>query len=168
MTSAWTVNQGGRGSPFVTSTDGTNNVIVWGIGAENSGRLTGFDGDTGATIFAGGGANELMNGTHRFQTAIAARGRIYVATDNRIYAFSAPLSGFELSAPTKLPDGTFQFSFTNNPGVTFTAVSTTNASLPLSSWTSVGTVVESPPGQFQFSDSSAASNTARFYRVRSP
>jgi hypothetical protein len=28
ITSAWTVSQNGRGSPFVTSTDGTNNMIV--------------------------------------------------------------------------------------------------------------------------------------------
>jgi hypothetical protein len=39
---AWSASQGsGRGSPFVTSTDGTNNVIVWGIGAEGDQRLCG-------------------------------------------------------------------------------------------------------------------------------
>jgi hypothetical protein len=34
ITSVWTVSQGGSGSPFVTSTDGANNAIVWGIGSE--------------------------------------------------------------------------------------------------------------------------------------
>ena len=48
--------EGGRGSPFVTSTDGTNNVIVWGIGSEGDQRLRGWDGDTGAPVFSGGGA----------------------------------------------------------------------------------------------------------------
>src|ERR1051325_5105016 len=79
MVSAWTVNQGGRGSPFVTSTDGTNNVVVWGIGAESDQRLHGFDGDTGAVVFSGGGANEVMAATRRFQNPIAAPGGIYVA-----------------------------------------------------------------------------------------
>ena len=92
ISGVWTNNQNGRGSPFVTSTDGTNNVIVWGIGSEGDQRLHGFDGDTGAVIFNGGGANELMTGTRRFNTAIAARGRIYVANDNKVYAFTVPVA----------------------------------------------------------------------------
>ena len=92
ITTGWTVSgQSGRSSPFVTSTDGTNNVIVWVIGAEGDQRLHGYDGDTGAVVYSGGGANELMAGTQRFNTAIAARGRIYVATNNKVYAFGGPL-----------------------------------------------------------------------------
>jgi hypothetical protein len=84
ITGVWTNSQNGRGSPFVTSTDGTNNVIVWGIGSEGNQRLQGFNGDTGAVVYSGGGANELMTGTRRFNTAIAAHGRIYVANDNKV------------------------------------------------------------------------------------
>ena len=90
ITPAWSVTQSGRGSPFVTSIDGTNNVIVWVAGAEGDQRLHGYDGDTGAVIFAGGGPNELMTGTRRFNTGIVARGRIYYAADNRVYAFFPP------------------------------------------------------------------------------
>ena len=90
ITSAWSVTQSGRGSPFVTSIDGANNVIVWVIGAEGDQRLHGYDGDTGAVIFAGGGVNELMTGTRRFSTGIVARGRIYLGADNRVYAFFPP------------------------------------------------------------------------------
>ena len=90
IATGWTAAQSGRGSPFVTSTDGTNNVIVWAVGAEGDQRLQGFDGDTGAVIFSGGGSNELMTGTRRFNTGIAARGRIYIANDNRVYAFTLP------------------------------------------------------------------------------
>src|SRR6266581_2781564 len=32
ITSGWSVSQNGCGSPFVTSTDGTNNMIVWVVG----------------------------------------------------------------------------------------------------------------------------------------
>jgi outer membrane protein assembly factor BamB len=87
ITNVWTKSENGRGSPFVTSTDGTNNVIVWGIGSESDQRLHAFDADTGTNIFTGGGANELMAGTRRFNTAIVARGHIYVANDNKVYAF---------------------------------------------------------------------------------
>jgi len=164
------VSQGGRGSPFVTSTDGSNNVVVWGIGAGSDQRLHGFDGITGAVVFNGGGTNELMAGTHAFQTAIAARGRIFVATDRKIYAFSVPVSQppIVLSNPTVLPDGSFQFDFTNIPGMGFSVFRSTNLSLPLTDWTPLGLVSENPPGQFRFIDPPADTDGSRLYRVRSP
>ena len=94
---AWSVNRNGCGSPFVTSTDGTSNMIVWVVGTENSSgqggdqRLHGYDGDTGAVVYGGGGPNELMADTYSYTTTgIAARGRIYVAGNNKVYAFAAP------------------------------------------------------------------------------
>ena len=102
--SRWNVprNNGGCGSPFVTSTDGTNNMIVWVVGTEDhvtagDQRLHGYDGDTGAVVYDGGGPNELMAGTHYYSTTgIVARGRIYVAGDNKVYAFA-------LSRPAPTP-----------------------------------------------------------------
>jgi hypothetical protein len=94
---AWSVNRDGCGSPFVTSTDGTSNMIVWVVGTQNGAgeggdqRLHGYDGDTGAVLYAGGGANELMAGTYSYTTTgIVARGRIYVAGNNKVYAFAVP------------------------------------------------------------------------------
>jgi hypothetical protein len=87
ITVAWCARENGRGSPIVTTSDGTNDAIVWGIGAEGAQRLVGFDGDTGQVVYAGGGASELMADVRRFQTAIVARGRIFVAGDNNLYAF---------------------------------------------------------------------------------
>jgi PQQ enzyme repeat len=170
MVSAWTVNQGGRGSPFVTSTDGSNNVVVWGIGAESDQRLHGFDGDTGAVVYSGGGANELMAATHRFQTAIAAHGRIYIATDRKVYAFAVPISQpvIVLSNPAMLPDGSFQFDFTNIPGLGFSVFRSTNPLLPLSNWTLLGPASENAPGQFRFIDPPAELDGPRLYRVRTP
>ena len=103
----WSMNQNGRGSPFVTSTDGTNNMIVWIVGADVGGdqRLHGFDGETGAVVYGGGGPNELMEGTHRFNAGIAARGRIYVANDNKVYAFALP-GGTPTPTPTCSPTPT--------------------------------------------------------------
>jgi hypothetical protein len=96
--SGWDVNRasGGCGSPFATSTDGTNNMIVWVVGTEDhqtqgDQRLHGYDGNTGAVIYDGGGPNELMAATHYYSTTgIVARGRIYVAGDNKVYAFRVP------------------------------------------------------------------------------
>jgi len=111
-----TRNNGGCGSPFVTSTDGTNNMIVWVVGTEDHNtqgdqRLHGYDGDTGAVVYDGGGANELMAGTHYYSTTgIVARGRIYVAGDNKVYAFEVPTS-----TPTPTPTPTTRSSPTPRP-----------------------------------------------------
>src|SRR6266446_2144472 len=72
ITFAWSMSQTGRGYPWVTTTDGTNNTIVWVAGVAGDQRLHGYDGDTGAVIYAGGGANELMTGTRQWNTGIAA------------------------------------------------------------------------------------------------
>ena len=98
---------GGCGSPFVTSSDGTSNVIVWVVGTggeaiQGDERLHGYDADTGAVVYDGGGDKERMPGTHSYSTTgIVARGHIYVAGDNKVYAFVAPTP-----APTPRPDPT--------------------------------------------------------------
>ena len=73
-----------------------------------------------------------------------------------------------LRQPVALAGGAFQFNFTNNTGLSFTALASTNSALPLSDWTALGSPTEISPGQYQFSDSQATNGPARFYRVRSP
>ena len=88
---AWTASQNGQGSPWVTTTNGTDNVIVWAANSGNGDqRLRGFNADTGAVVYAGGGASELMNGTSKWNTGIVARGRTYFAGTNKVYAFALP------------------------------------------------------------------------------
>src|SRR6266446_741881 len=77
ITFAWSMSEPGRGAPLVTTTDGSNNFIVWVAGVAGDQRVHGYDGDTGAVIYAGGGANELMSGTRQWNTGMVARGRIY-------------------------------------------------------------------------------------------
>ena len=110
---AWSQTQNGRGSPWVTTIDGTNNTIVWVAGTGNGGdqRLHAYDGDTGEVIYAGGGVNELMTGTQQWNTGIAARGRIYFAADNKIYAF-VPASGRPTPTPSTTPTPTATTSAT--------------------------------------------------------
>jgi hypothetical protein len=69
---------------------------------------------------------------------------------------------------SKLPGGSFQFSFNYISGSTNTVFATTNLSLAFSNWTSLGTATEVSSGHFQFTDPQAANNSKRFYRVRSP
>jgi hypothetical protein len=88
LTTAWCAASRGAGSPIVTTTDGHAEPIVWAVGAEGDNRLHAFKGDTGETVFAGGGPNEAMAGLHHFQTLIAAGERLYVGADDRIYAFT--------------------------------------------------------------------------------
>jgi len=152
LTNVWTQSEGGRGSPFVTSTDGTNNVIVWGIGCEGDQRLHGFDGDTGRVVYSGGGSNELMASTRRFNTGIAAHGRIFVAADNKVYAFRLPVSKIVITNVAKVPGGAFQFAFTNTPGMRFEAFATTNISIPFTNWASLGAVPEISAGQYHLTD----------------
>ncbi len=98
ITGSWSVDRakGGCGSPFVTSTDGVHNMIVWVVGTESSSlegdqQLHGYDGDTGAVVYEGGGPKEQIPGTHSYSTTgIIARGHIYVAADNKVYAFMVP------------------------------------------------------------------------------
>ena len=98
IATGWSVASLGRTSPFVTSTDGTSNPIVWAYGHGTNQRLFGYNGETGATIFAGGGPSDTISGTRTFNTGIAARGRIYIAGDNKVYAFKVSSTPFALSS----------------------------------------------------------------------
>ncbi len=80
---AWCASQNGLGSPMVTTTDGHAEAIVWSVGAEGDGRLHAFDGDTGGEI-----ASVAVGAVRRYQTPIAAGGRLYVAADGAVRAFT--------------------------------------------------------------------------------
>src|SRR6267154_1251349 len=120
---AWSQSQNGRGSPWVTTTDGTNNMIVWYAATTSSGdqRLHAYDGDTGAVIYSGGGANELMSGTRQWNTGMVARGRIYFGADSRIYAFKLPSA---TPTPTPTATATPTSKPTSTPTSTATATAT--------------------------------------------
>jgi len=140
ITFAWSMNQTGRGSPWVTTTDGASNFIVWVAGVAGDQRLHGYDGDTGAVIYGGGGANELMTGTRQWNTGIVARGRIYFGADNRVYAFTLP-SG----TPTPTPTVTATATPTATAPATATPTSTpTSTPTPTSSPSTTPTPTSSP------------------------
>src|SRR5205814_4920131 len=136
---AWTVSQSGQGSPWVTTTDGTNNAIVWVVGTENGDqRLHAYNGDTGAVVYAGGGANELMANTRKWNGGIVARGRIYFAASNKVYAFKVP-TGTPTPTPTATPTAT------PTPTVTPTPPPPTPTPTPIPTSTPTPTPTPPPP-----------------------
>src|SRR5207249_2008009 len=77
ITTTWCQATGGNvSSPISTTTDGRANAIVWTLGTDNMRQLRGFDGETGAMIFAGGGPGDLFTAVRHFATLIAVHGRL--------------------------------------------------------------------------------------------
>jgi sugar lactone lactonase YvrE len=90
-------------------------------------------------------------------------GQLISVTQSNLFVTS-PL----LTSPKILTNGAFQFNFTNTPGAPFTVLSTTNLTLPLSNWTTVGAPSNLAPGLFQFTTQPLTNDLQRFYRVSSP
>jgi PQQ enzyme repeat len=134
IATGWSISSSGRSSPFVTSTDGTNNVIVWAAGSDN--RLRGYNGDTGVAVYNGGGASDVMAATRSFNTGIAARGRIYYAGDNKVYAFNVGTS----STPTPTATATATATPTATSAPTATATATTTVA-PTATATATSTAI---------------------------
>jgi len=75
-----------RYGPIVTTPDGFSEPVLWTISAN---RMLGFDAETGEVLFDGGGPDDLMMSTPaRFVAPIAVNGRIFVAADSQLYAFT--------------------------------------------------------------------------------
>ena len=70
----------GSGSPMVTTSNGHADAIVWSLGAEDDNRLHAFDGDSGAVI-SFTDSTTAFPGMRRYNTPIAAKGRIFVPVD---------------------------------------------------------------------------------------
>jgi hypothetical protein len=67
-----------------------------------------------------------------------------------------------------LTNGVFQLGFTNaNLSATFSILTTTNLTVPLTNWTVIGMASNISPGVLQFTDLNAT-NSTRFYMIRSP
>jgi hypothetical protein len=94
---AWCAAMGSATNPIATSTDGTSDAIVW---FANNGKLTGVDGDTGASIYTS--SNSCAN-VPKWSSPIAVKGRIIVGANGRLCAWGLPgtLSQAPEPAPAK-------------------------------------------------------------------
>jgi hypothetical protein len=90
------------------------------------------------------------------------------STSSLLRLDAAAVTPIYLTNAAMLSSGPCQFGFTNTPGLGFTVLAATDATVPWSNWTVLGSVTEVSPGQYQFADSQATNTPQRFYRVCSP
>ncbi len=90
ITTAWCADPQGGGSPIITTSDGTNDALVWIVGATNrndgsagSNQLHAWDLATGSLVVMG---SDTLAKVHHFTTPIIVNGRIIVAGDTQLYA----------------------------------------------------------------------------------
>ena len=88
LTEAFCVSQGvggedTGGSPIVTTSDGLNDAVIWGLGARGTNQLYAFDGDTGALLAESSG----ISGITHWIAPIVAKGTLYVAGNAQVFAF---------------------------------------------------------------------------------
>ena len=77
----WCAQENDQSLPITSMTDANgSDAIVWNMGAQ----LYGYDAETGAELFRGG---SLAN-VRYFNTPIIAKGRLYIAGDDQVYAFT--------------------------------------------------------------------------------
>jgi hypothetical protein len=77
-----------KAAPAVSMSDaqGTD-AVVWIMGSDD--RLYGMDGDIGWPVLDGSKTSDAIPDITRHQTPIVWKGRIYVAGNSRLYAFTA-------------------------------------------------------------------------------
>jgi len=84
MSIAWCAGVTATSSPAVSVTDAQGaNAVVWYVG--NDARLHGLNGDTGASVRAD---TTALGTVVAHQTPIVANGRIFVASNTRVFAFT--------------------------------------------------------------------------------
>ena len=77
----WCAQEGDQSLPITSMTDANGtDAVVWNMGA----KLYAYDGETGDELFSGGS----LSNVHYFNTPIIAKGRLYIAGDDQIYAFA--------------------------------------------------------------------------------
>lgn len=84
VATAWCAQMAGSGSTIATTTGAGAESMVWAAGAAGDGQLHAVAADTGDTIFAGG----QIGPVNRFSAPIVAKGRIYVAGNSAVSAFT--------------------------------------------------------------------------------
>jgi outer membrane protein assembly factor BamB len=88
LSQAFCVSQGVSGadtggSPIVTTSNGSADPVVWGLGAYGDSKLHAVDGETGATIVT----STAMPSVFHWVAPLVAKGSIYVPANGTVYAF---------------------------------------------------------------------------------
>ena len=140
----------------------TGNGTLFAINTDGSG-FTSLYSFTGGSDGADPQSDLVLSGNTLYGTANSGG----ASGNGTVFSFTLP-SSILLTNLSKVPGGSFQFSFLHTSGSTNTVFATTNVGLAFSNWTPLGTATEVSPGHFQFADPQATNRPQRFYRVRSP
>jgi hypothetical protein len=84
ITTAWCAQVNGRASPIASTTGSGAEAIVWQVGAEGDNQLHAFNAETGEVLFT----SAQLGSLRRFNAPIIAKGRVYVAGNSAVYAFT--------------------------------------------------------------------------------
>lgn len=84
ISTAWCASVSGRGSPIASTAGPGTESVVWQVGAGGDNRLHAFNAETGGALFTSAQLGPLQ----RFNAPIAAKGRVYVAGNSAVYAFT--------------------------------------------------------------------------------
>jgi hypothetical protein len=77
---------------------------------------------------------------------------------------TAALDALAITGYSMQTNGSLRLTFTGSTGGVYSVIISTN----LVDWSVLGIPAESPPGNFQYSDTNALTLPSRFYRLRSP
>jgi hypothetical protein len=122
-------------------------------------------------IFAAAGGQDIVL-VKEFRT-LANSGSINITftttMDNAlifgIEVLMTPPTPPQFTANTVLANGAFQMEFVNTNPVSFTVLSSTNLSLPISNWRALGTPISLGGNSYQFTDAAATNLPERYYRL---
>ena len=85
ISTAWCAAVSGRGSPIASTTGSGAESIIWQVGAGGDNALHAFNAETGEALYT----SPQLGSLQRFNAPIIAKGRVYVAGNSAVYAFTA-------------------------------------------------------------------------------
>jgi len=86
ITPVWCSDRGDLSPPIASASSSNGaDALVWAIGGVG---LYAYDGETGTPVFTGGTQSDMHGYVHYFQTPIIAKGRVYVAGGDHVYAYA--------------------------------------------------------------------------------
>jgi len=121
-------------------------------------------GDRTGNIYVWGSVNTNATGSYPLAYIVTDPSGNLAVTNRTVVVVTRPV----LTGSERTESGAFSFTLTNTPGARFSVLASTNLFLPSDQWNVLDSVIENPPGVFQFTDDTATNDPARFYQLRWP
>jgi hypothetical protein len=153
LPSGWTATNINDDGTFAAA-DG---MVQWGPFFDNQARALSYTAVPPALAFG----VATFTGTASFDSNTVA----ITGQRQTVPASELPQTAAVLLVHATAANGQFQFDFTNNTGLGATLYATTNLSLPLSQWQTLGAPQALGGGVYRFTDATATNHPQRFYRL---